>query len=385
MDNKKITLKQTVTDKDGNQQIKTISTYTDEAILASETNINEKISNLETNVETNAQKISENTAEIENLKAQGPSVPSYPFVVTDVGTYYPKEGYLFDSVTVPDITLEKAFKSIGYAEIPEGFYASIEHSKELASKWDPSNTSVSIFSNDRKLVYAPYIDTSNVTSMNNMFNGCSDLTTIPLLDTSKVTKMSSMFQYCGNLSTIPLLDTSSVTNMKYMFYSCTALTTIPLLNTSKVTNMNSMFYACTVLNDIPQLDTSNVTDMFQIFSYCTHLTTIPALDTSNVINMHGMFYSCTALTTIPSLNTSKVTDMAYMFYSCRKLSSILMTGTKCSFSISNTALGHDALVTLLNNLGTANSGATLIMESSKLALLSDEEKKIATDKGWILA
>lgn len=69
MDNKKITLKQTVTDKDGNQQIKTISTYTDEAILASETNINEKISNLETNVENNTSKISTNTAKIENLKA----------------------------------------------------------------------------------------------------------------------------------------------------------------------------------------------------------------------------------------------------------------------------------------------------------------------------
>ena len=45
MDNKKITLKQTVTDKSGNQEVKTISTYTDEAILASETNMNEKISN----------------------------------------------------------------------------------------------------------------------------------------------------------------------------------------------------------------------------------------------------------------------------------------------------------------------------------------------------
>lgn len=69
MDNKKITLRQTITDKSGNKEVKTISTYTDEAILASETNINEKISNLETNVENNASKISANTAEIESLKA----------------------------------------------------------------------------------------------------------------------------------------------------------------------------------------------------------------------------------------------------------------------------------------------------------------------------
>ena len=213
MDNKKITLKQTVTDKDGNQQIKTISTYTDEAILASETNINEKISNLETNIETNTSKISANTAEIENLKAQGPSVPSYPFVVTDVGTYYPKEGYLFDSVTVPDITLEKAFRSIGYTGIPEGFNASIEYSKELASKWDPSNTSVSIFKNDEKLVYAPYIDTNNVTSMSNMFYNCSALTSIPSFNTSNVTNMKSMFSGCSALTTIPAFNTNNVTSM----------------------------------------------------------------------------------------------------------------------------------------------------------------------------
>ena len=345
MDNKKITLKQTVTDKDGNQQIKTISTYTDEAILASETNINEKISNLETNVENNTSKISANTAEIENLKAQGSTVsllplkqiikngtysavddnvdgyakvavniPSYPFVVTDVGTYYPKDGYLFDSVTLPDIPLENAFKSIGYTEIPEAFNASIEHSKELASKWNPSNTSVgNIFKNDKKLVYAPYIDTSNVTSMNGMFENCSSLTTIPAL------------------------DTSNVTSMGYMFENCSSLIAIPALNTSKVTDMN------------------------WVFDYCASLTTIPALNTSNVTSMNGMFRYCW------------------------ELSSILMTGTKCSFNISYTILKHDALVTLLNNLGTANSGATLTMGSSKLALLSDEEKKIATDKGWILA
>lgn len=98
-----------------------------------------------------------------------------------------------------------------------------------------------------------------------------------------------------------------------------------------------------------------------------------------------MFSYCSSLTSVLAFNTSNVTSMRGMFIRCYALASILMTGTKCSFDIESTRLQHDALVTLLNNLGTANLGATLTMGSSKLAKLTDAEKKIATDKSWTLA
>lgn len=72
---------------------------------------------------------------------------------------------------------------------------------------------------------------------------------IPLIDTSKVTNMSYMFQGCTSLTTIPQLDTSKVTIMSYMFQDCTSLTTIPQLDTSAVTNMMNMFNSCTSLTD----------------------------------------------------------------------------------------------------------------------------------------
>lgn len=207
-----------------------------------------------------------------------------------------------------------------------------------------------------------YSDTSNVTNMGQMFFLASKLTSVPQLDTSKVTNMSEMFRNCTNLTSVPQLDTSNVTDMESMFYSCSNLTTIPQLNTAKATRMITMFLGC------------------------RKLTTIPLLDTSNATSMGEMFSGCTSLTSIPELNVSRCTYFSYMFKDCTSLTSIGMYGFTYSIDISQTALGHDALVAFLNQAGTAyDNSQKITMGADKLALLSDEEKAIATNKGWTLA
>ena len=173
----------------------------------------------------------------------------------------------------------------------------------------------------------PLLDTSDVTNMQNMFNGCTNLITIPLLDTSDVTNMAQMFSNCTNLTTIPELNTSNVTNMGQMFSSCSNLTSIPLLDTSNATSMGGMFNSCSNLTSIPLLDTSNVTNMYNMFRSCSSLTSIPLLDTSNATSMGGMFNSCSNLTSIPLLDTSNVTNMGNMFISCSNLTSIPLLDT----------------------------------------------------------
>ena len=44
------------------------------------------------------------------------------------------------------------------------------------------------------------IDTSQVTNMGDMFDGCSSLTTVPPMDTSQVTNMYDMFRRCSALT-----------------------------------------------------------------------------------------------------------------------------------------------------------------------------------------
>ena len=133
-------------------------------------------------------------------------------------------------------------------------------------------------------------------------------------------------------------------------------------------------------------DTANVTDVSNMFAFCTNLTVIPLLDTSNVTNMFRMFESCSNLISIPALDASKVTDLGYMFNACNKVNSIGVYGFRYSVDITYTALEHDAIVAFLNQAGTAyNNSQKITMGSAKLALLSDEEKAIATNKGWQLA
>ena len=218
------------------------------------------------------------------------------------------------------------------------------------------------------------------------YKGSSLESALKGLDTSNVKNFKFMFNSCSNLISISQLDTSSATDFGSMFQDCRSLTTIPQLDASSVTSMSGMFYYCYNLNSIPQLDTSNVIYMNDMFYGCERLTTIPQLDTSSVTNMNDMFYNCISLTTIPQLDASSVTKMNDMFYNCRSLTTIGMYGFTRSIDISKTALEHDALVAFLNQAGTAyNSSQRITMGSAKLALLSDEEKAIATNKGWTLA
>ena len=209
-----------------------------------------------------------------------------------------------------------------------------------------------------------------------------------LLDATKST--SSLFYGYQGTSVADLIsynDTANVTNMTNMFYSCSKLITTPRLDTSKVTTMFNMFSGCSKLTSIPQLDTHNVTDMGSMFDNCSSLTEIPQLDTSNVISMSGTFRRCSSLTSIPKLDVSKIDrEMSSTFEGCTSLTSIGMYGFTRSINISTTALGHDALVAFLTQAGTAyNSSQKITMGSAKLSLLSDEEKAIATNKGWTLA
>ena len=195
-----------------------------------------------------------------------------------------------------------------------------------------------------------------------MFTGDSVNNIISYNDTENLINMSETFYFCPHLKSIPLLDTSKVTNMKYAFYNCQSLITIP------------------------QLDTSNVTDMGYMLYQCNKLTSIPLLNTSNVTDMGETFYGCNKLTTIPALDVSKVDNMQYIFQGCYKLKSIEMTGMKVDFDISSsTEFSRNALVVILNNLATVSTSQTLTMGAENLAKLTEEDKAIATNKGWTLA
>ena len=185
-----------------------------------------------------------------------------------------------------------------------------------------------------KLLDLSNFDTSKVTSMINMFYGCSSLTELDLSNfvTSEVTDMSSMFYACEGLTELNIsnFDTSEVTDMSYMFSGCKSLTELNLSNfdTSRVTNMNNMFSACYGLTELnlSNFITSQVTDMGNMFSVCRSLTelNLSNFDTSRVTNMSYMFMMCYGLTelNLSHFDTSVVRNMGMMFYVCSSLTKI---------------------------------------------------------------
>ena len=211
------------------------------------------------------------------------------------------------------------------------------------------------------------LDTSQTTSMSDMFLSTSALTELDIsnFDTSKVTNMVRMFSGSSltNLD-VSNFNTSNVTTMQEMFRGI-KVTDLDLTNfdTAKVTNMQWMFYQCSQLEtlNISSFDTSKVTNMQGMFQDCWHLIRLDLsnFDTSNVTNMSGMFESCRALTylNVSSFNTSKVTTMGGMFQNVSILKELDLTSfdTSSVTSMANMFTNSYALEELdLTSFNTSN-------------------------------
>ena len=172
------------------------------------------------------------------------------------------------------------------------------------------------------------LDTSNVTNMTWMFNGCESLIKIKgseNLVSSKVTTMERIFNYCISLSSLETSNwnTSNVSIMTGIFNSCKSLTSLDLssFDTSNVTNMSYMFTDCKSLTslDLSSFDTSNVTNMSYMFTGCESLTEIIGLDnfdTSKVTAMNNMFHECNNLSSSITIMCADITYFRNMFTNC---------------------------------------------------------------------
>lgn len=197
-------------------------------------------------------------------------------------------------------------------------------------------------SNLEKIEYLQYLNTSKVTDMAYMFNGCSKLASLDLsnFNTEKVQHMRYMFAGCNLLASLNLskFNTADVRNMNSMFRECYKLNSLDLsnFNTAKVTDMNNMFYNCQNLTslNLSNFNTEKVQQMYYMFAYCKNLTSLDlsSFDTRSVENMKCMFDYCQNLTSldISKFYTWRVKSMELMFAYCKNLETIysedFMTG-----------------------------------------------------------
>ena len=270
------------------------------------------------------------------------------------------------------------------------------------------------FQNCSSLVSIPKLDTSKVTSFYYAFRNCSSLTEVGGLDLSSATSLYYAFTDCKNLVTLPKLDTSKVTDFVGAFIGCQKLTDLSWLDFSSATSLDSMCFDCRSLKGFPtEIDCTKINsisscialtplDTLPTFKNTSHLknfscvywvensgaTTLPWMDTSNGTNFNSFLRTINKVTEVPAYDMSNGTNFTLCFYGLWNVTAIHAFGFKASFDLTScNKMGETALVEVLNNLGTLDEGktATLTLGSNLLAKLTDDEKAIATNKGWTLA
>ena len=199
-----------------------------------------------------------------------------------------------------------------------------------------------------RTVYDGDIDTSNVIDVSYLYDDCNSLARVPMMNFSKVKAMEYTFNYCYRLESIPQFDTSNVTTFRNCFYQCSSLVTIPELNTSKATKVDGMFGGCYSLRSVPLLDFGNVDNIYDLFGW-NDIETLTDLG-----GFKNLKISCTGnLNLLPNLTVQSLMNVINNLYDFRA--------------------NGDSTTTETLQLGTTN-----------LNKLTDEQKAVATNKGWSL-
>lgn len=135
----------------------------------------------------------------------------------------------------------------------------------------------------------------------------SEITTVvfdPSFADARPTSTASWFADMGNLVTIKgmaeNLNTSEVTSMDRMFNHCTSLASIDLsgFDTKKLEDTYGMFSSCESLEELnlTSFDTQSLKDTEGMFRYCSLLRSIyintMTWDMSGVTNSKNMFLDC---------------------------------------------------------------------------------------------
>ena len=203
----------------------------------------------------------------------------------------------------------------------------------------------------------------------------------------------------STISTVPewaVLD--GIDDAENLFYNCTALTSVPYFDASKIISTKSMFYGCISLTDVPLFDTSKVLNAEAMFYDCSSLTSVPQFDFSSLINAGQMFYNTSKLQSVPLLDFGNVT-VIYDFFSYFGNNNLTDLGGFKNLKIDwddNYGLSkcpnltYESVMNVITNLydfranGDNKTTKTLKISSNSMELLSDDDKALATNKGWTL-
>jgi hypothetical protein len=135
------------------------------------------------------------------------------------------------------------------------------------------------------------------------------------------------------------------------------------------------------------LDFSNSTSINRCF-YLSEITRVGIVDCAKATNISALFGN-SKIRKIDGIVFYKTMNynVASMFLGCTELTEVTAYGELATsgLDLSSCPLTHDSIMSFINILEQTSTTKTITFGTENLAKLSNEEKAIATQKGWTLA
>lgn len=269
------------------------------------------------------------------------------------------------------------------------------------------------------------VDATGINFANSTFEELSDA-----FDFSNVTNFTKIFSYCKNLKKVNANLTGSMSkshSKQGMFLYCSALETGASFYAMRVTDMSNMYEGCSEMTSCPAYEIFECASLGYMFKSCIKMETVGGFitvgggDAPFLKSVSGMFYACGSLIKAPKIPTKNVEDFSKMFYSCDSLTDIPEYDASSATNVQNIFLlggqnvtnfggfknlkvswaddaglakcpnlTYESIMNVINGLYDLRGNGdmtprTLKLHSNSLNKLSDDDKAIATAKGWIIS
>lgn len=196
------------------------------------------------------------------------------------------------------------------------------------------------------------------------------------------------------------IDTSSF-NLSSLFLNCFNLRRINkdnVVDCSNSTNFSNIFYGCYMLEDVSfiNIDEDKSRGWINAFRISTSVGYFNLKNISFSPKLIGtsfqyMFYNQQFLEKINGeidfTKISATTGTELMFHACNNLKEVRFTKESLKYDLQMAQSGYlslESLQSIIDGLANVSTTRTLALNSEVYAKLTEEQKQLATDKGWTI-
>lgn len=200
-------------------------------------------------------------------------------------------------------------------------------------------------------------------------------------------------KYLKDISGLRFFDTKGVINLQGFFWNniFTDISALRNWDVSECVNLGNIFDRCAKIEDFSPIKDWETRKNTSLNYMCANnnsvaeITSFANWDVSKVTNFTGIFWGARmSKFTMNDWDFGSATSFKNIFYDCGILTDI--TGSckniKLNLDLSLCPLSPESAMVFINGLAEITTKQTLTLRSSTYNSLTDEQKAVATAKGW---